>query len=51
MDNISTESQPIELLMINSGLLWDNKEKHSPFDLIEQAEDTETIHNQCLSFF
>lgn len=27
MDNISTESQPIELLVINRGLLWDNEEK------------------------
>lgn len=26
MDNISTESQPIELLMINRGLLWENEE-------------------------
>lgn len=26
MDNISTGSQPIELLMINSILLWENEE-------------------------
>lgn len=26
MDNISTESQPIELLMINRGLLGENEE-------------------------
>lgn len=45
MDNISTESQPIELLMINSGLLPEKEVKHSPFDLIEQAEDTETVHD------
>lgn len=26
MDNISTESEPIELLMINSSLLWEDEE-------------------------
>lgn len=26
MDNISTESQAIELLMINSSLLWEHEE-------------------------
>lgn len=31
--------------MINIGLLPEKEVKRSPFDLIEQAEDTETVHD------
>lgn len=31
--------------MINIGLLPEKEVKRSPLDLIEQAEDTETVHD------